>query len=271
MFARRARRPVRARGRGRAAGDRRAHLPARAGRPGADRPARAAHHRQAAARPVPPKLIATVMAKSFADLGLSESTLQALRDVGYESPSPIQEAGDPVAAGGPRRDRPGADGHRQDGRVRPADHGVHRPLRAERAGARADADARAVHPGDAGAAHLRRAQRHRRGGGLRRRADPHPAGAAARRRARRRGHRRARARPDLAPLAGAARLPLPGARRGRRDARPGLPRGRREDPLADALQPPDGAVLGDDAAADPQARRPLHVRPARSSRSRRRR
>jgi ATP-dependent RNA helicase DeaD len=31
------------------------------------------------------------MASTFADLGLSESTLQALRDVGYESPSPIQE------------------------------------------------------------------------------------------------------------------------------------------------------------------------------------
>src|SRR3984893_9266454 len=31
------------------------------------------------------------MSKSFADLGLSESTLHALRDVGYESPSPIQE------------------------------------------------------------------------------------------------------------------------------------------------------------------------------------
>src|ERR1700676_875202 len=29
--------------------------------------------------------------KTFAELGLSESTLQALRDVGYESPSPIQE------------------------------------------------------------------------------------------------------------------------------------------------------------------------------------
>ena len=28
---------------------------------------------------------------SFADLGLSESTLQALKDVGYELPSPIQE------------------------------------------------------------------------------------------------------------------------------------------------------------------------------------
>ena len=31
------------------------------------------------------------MSKTFADLGLSETTLQALRDVGYESPSPIQE------------------------------------------------------------------------------------------------------------------------------------------------------------------------------------
>ncbi len=28
---------------------------------------------------------------TFADLGLSEATLEALRDVGYESPSPIQE------------------------------------------------------------------------------------------------------------------------------------------------------------------------------------
>ncbi len=41
----------------------------------------------------------------------------------------------------------------------------------------------------------------------------------------------------------------------------GLPRGRREDPLADTLLPADGALLGHDAAADPQARRPLHVRP----------
>src|ERR1039458_1565628 len=31
------------------------------------------------------------MSKSFSDLGLSASTLQALSDVGYESPSPIQE------------------------------------------------------------------------------------------------------------------------------------------------------------------------------------
>ena len=141
----------------RAEGDRRAHLSARAGRPGADRPARAAHHRQAAARPVRLSSISIAMAKSFADLGLSESTLQALRDVGYESPSPIQEQAIPALLAGPRRDRPGADGHRQDGRVRAADHGVRRPVRAGRAGARADAHARAVHPGHAGAAHLRRA------------------------------------------------------------------------------------------------------------------
>src|ERR1700720_3112493 len=36
------------------------------------------------------------MAKSFGDLGLSESTLHALRDVGYESPSPIQEQAIPA-------------------------------------------------------------------------------------------------------------------------------------------------------------------------------
>src|SRR6195256_6987614 len=36
------------------------------------------------------------MATSFADLGLSESTLQALADVGYESPSPIQEQAIPA-------------------------------------------------------------------------------------------------------------------------------------------------------------------------------
>jgi ATP-dependent RNA helicase DeaD len=36
------------------------------------------------------------MTKSFADLGLSESTLHALRDVGYESPSPIQEQAIPT-------------------------------------------------------------------------------------------------------------------------------------------------------------------------------
>ncbi len=40
------------------------------------------------------------MTSTFADLGLSESTLHALRDVGYESPSPIQEQAIPVLLAG---------------------------------------------------------------------------------------------------------------------------------------------------------------------------
>jgi ATP-dependent RNA helicase DeaD len=40
------------------------------------------------------------MAKTFADLGLSEPTLNALRDVGYEAPSPIQEAAVPSLLAG---------------------------------------------------------------------------------------------------------------------------------------------------------------------------
>jgi ATP-dependent RNA helicase DeaD len=40
------------------------------------------------------------MSTSFADLGLSEATLQALRDVGYEAPSPIQEQAIPPLLAG---------------------------------------------------------------------------------------------------------------------------------------------------------------------------
>jgi ATP-dependent RNA helicase DeaD len=40
--------------------------------------------------------MSTVMATSFAELGLSEPTLEALRDVGYEAPSPIQEQAIPA-------------------------------------------------------------------------------------------------------------------------------------------------------------------------------
>jgi ATP-dependent RNA helicase DeaD len=40
------------------------------------------------------------MTATFAELGLSEATLQALRDVGYESPSPIQEQAIPALLGG---------------------------------------------------------------------------------------------------------------------------------------------------------------------------
>ncbi len=40
------------------------------------------------------------MSATFAELGLSEQTLDALRDVGYESPSPIQEQAIPSLLGG---------------------------------------------------------------------------------------------------------------------------------------------------------------------------
>ena len=40
------------------------------------------------------------MTATFAELGLSEATLHALRDVGYESPSPIQEQAIPALLGG---------------------------------------------------------------------------------------------------------------------------------------------------------------------------
>ena len=198
---------------------------------------------------------------AFADLGLSDSTLQALQDVGYEAAQPDPGASDPADARGSRRHRPGTDGVRQDGRLRPADHRVRRSDRARGAGARPHADARALHPGHAGDPRVRQPQGRRRRRRLRRRADPHPAGPAEGRRAHRRRHGRPRARPHQPPLARARRMPLRRARRGRRDARPRLPRGRREDPAPDAEQPPDGAVQRDDAAADPRARRQLPLRP----------
>ena len=54
--------------------------------------------------------------------------------------------------------------------------------------------------------------------------------------------------------------PLRRARRGRRDALARLHGGRRVDPQEDAVGPPDAALLGHDAGADPQARRPLPLR-----------
>ena len=116
---------------------------------------------------------------TFADLGLSEPVLAALRDVGYESPSPIQEQAIPPLLAGPD-----VIGQAQTGTGKTAAFGLPMveyvdPDDPDDAGARADADARAVHPGDAGAAHLRQAPQGRRPRRrLRRRADPHPAGAA---------------------------------------------------------------------------------------------
>ena len=62
--------------------------PIRSRRPPRRRPTFASAAPPASCCSTPPS---HVWASHFADLGLSESTLQALKDVGYESPSPIQE------------------------------------------------------------------------------------------------------------------------------------------------------------------------------------
>jgi superfamily II DNA/RNA helicase len=58
---------------------------------------------------------------TFADLGLSEDILKAIQDVGYTTPTPIQEQAIPYVLQG--RDVLGMrpDGHGQDSRLRAAD------------------------------------------------------------------------------------------------------------------------------------------------------
>ena len=193
------------------------------------------------------------MTKTFAELGLSESTLQALRDVGYESPSPIQEQAIPSVLEG--RD---VIGQAQTGTGKTAAFGlpiaeyidpelsevqalvltptrelciqVTQALRTY--GAHKGIDVVAVF----GGAPIRTQQAQLRAGG-------HVVVGTVGRVL------------DLISRHSLvlARLSLRGARRGRRDARPGLPGGRREDPLADAVGTPDGAVQRHDAAADPPA------------------
>ena len=68
-------------------------------------------------------------------------------------------AGRPAAPRGARRHRPGADRLGQDRRVRAPDDRVRRSGARRHPGARAHADPRAVHPGHAGAAHVRRRAR----------------------------------------------------------------------------------------------------------------
>ncbi len=155
------------------------------------------------------------MSKTFAELGLSEQTLHALRDVGYESPSPIQEQAIPPLLEG--RD---VIGQAQTGTGKTAAFGlpivqyidpevrevqalvltptrelciqVTQALRTY--GAHSGVDVVAVF----GGAPIRTQQAQLRAGG-------HIVV----------GTGGKGARSDLAPLAGAARLPLHGARRGR--------------------------------------------------------
>ena len=180
---------------------------------------------------------------AFADLGLTESTLLALQDVGYEKPSPIQEQAIPPMLEG--RD---LIGQAQTGSGKTAAFGlpilehvdpavpevqalVLTPTRElciqvtqaiRTYGAHTGADVVAVF----GGAPIRSQQAQLRAGG-------HVVVGTVGRVM------------DLAQRASLIlhTLPLRRARRGRRDARPRLPRGRRADPQHDAEQPPDGAVL----------------------------
>ncbi len=50
-----------------------------------------------------------IIETTFSDLGLNASILQALNDLGYEKPSPIQAECIPHLLGGPRRTGYGPD------------------------------------------------------------------------------------------------------------------------------------------------------------------
>ena len=61
-----------------------------------------------------------VTMKSFSELGLAEPLLRAVREQGYQIPTPIQAEAIPHVPGRPRRARLRPDRHRQDRRVRAA-------------------------------------------------------------------------------------------------------------------------------------------------------
>ena len=156
------RRPVlRGRGRGRARGGRRRRLPALGGPPRPRGHRRAADHRQAAAGPVGLSGAATLIGRmtTFQELGLKPEVLTTLDELGYTEPTAIQEQAIPELLAGHDVIGQAQTGHRQDRGLRPAAPSVPRPELAGDPGDRADADPRALHPGDAGAARLRRAPR----------------------------------------------------------------------------------------------------------------
>ena len=162
---------------------------------------------------------------------------------------------DSVAARRARPARAGRNRHGQDGGVRAADAAPHLQPRGRRSPAhqraRSRPDARAGHAGRRSGAQVRARRPAERAASLRRRAD---ASAGTRTRAwgeHRRGNSRPRARPHPARHAEAGSARRADPRRSRRDARHGLRRGSGRDPRGDAHRAADGALLRDDAGADP--------------------
>ena len=190
---------------------------------------------------------------TFADLQIHPSVLQAVVDVGYESPSAIQAATIPAMLAGSD-----VVGLAQTGTGKTAAFAI--PILSK------IDSVEQVHPGVGAGAHPRAGVAGRRGVQPLRRApagDQGPAdlrrlvlrratgGAAARRAGRGRnagpGDRSPRAR-DPRPV----RARLPGARRGRRDAADGLRRGRRAHSRRHPRVQAGGVVLRHDAARHPQ-------------------
>ena len=135
------------------------------------------------------------------------------------------------------------------------------PERARGPGDRPDAHARALHPGHAGAARLRRDARHRRGRVF---------GGAPIRDQASRLNRGAQVVVGTVgrvmdmiepPPPDPGRRPLRRARRGRRDARPGLPRGRGDDPRPLPAGAADGPLLRHDPERGQAAGGEVHARP----------
>ena len=203
-------------------------------------------------------------APTFADLQIHPSVLQAVADVGYETPSAIQAATIPAMLAGSD-----VVGLAQTGTGKTAAFAIpilskidptsrntqalvlaptrELALQVAEAFSRYGAHMPAVNvlPIYGGSVLRRaagRAQARRPGGGGH--AGP--------------GHRSPRAR-----HAGPVQAGLPGARRGRRDAADGLRRGRRADPCRHAGVQAGGAVLGDHAAGHPQDHHEVSARPGR--------
>ena len=184
---------------------------------------------------------------TFADLRLSDAVLSALRDVGYESPSPIQEQAIPELLAG--RD---VIGQAQTGTGKTAAFGL--PMLDFVDPEDRDTQALVLTPTRELCIQVTQALRTY---GKYRGVDPVAVFGGAPIRT-----QQAQLKQGAQIVVGtvgrvldllsrhslvAALLPLPRARRGRRDARPRLPRGRREDPRHDAERPPDRAVQRDDA------------------------
>jgi ATP-dependent RNA helicase DeaD len=182
----------------------------------------------------------------FASLGLSPPILQALTEVGYESPSPIQAQTIPHLLAGND-----VLGQAQTGTGKTAAFALPILARLDMSQKKPQALVLAptrelAHPGRRGLPALRHPPARLPRPADLRRPELRPAAQRAQpRRPRRRRHPRPHDRPHRArlprPLAG----PLPRPRRGRRDAAHGLPRRRRDDPPQDPADPPDRAVLGD--------------------------